>query len=114
MMLAALEKPDLVDKLVVVDISPVNKEFDVTDATEWNMSHFFHAMLAVNFPQDVAISKARKAADEQLAKRISDPMLRAWLLMNMAEGEDGAVGWRINVRGILESFQIHIGELSVG
>ena len=73
----------------MVDVSPVNVNFDVTDATEWNMSHFFYAMKAVEFPQNSSISQARKVADAQLAKRISDPNLRAWLLMNVYQNDQG-------------------------
>merc|ERR1712001_782303 len=67
-MYLALKYPEIVEKLVVVDVSPVNVNFDVTDATEWNMSHFFYAMMAVEFPQNTTISQARKSADSQLAK----------------------------------------------
>jgi hypothetical protein len=65
MMLAALERPELVDRLAVVDVSPVNKVFDVTDATEWNMEHYFHSMLAVEFAEGVNISQCRRNADAQ-------------------------------------------------
>ena len=52
----------MVESLAVVDVSPVNRSFDVTDATEWNMEHFFHAMLAVEFKQDANMSECRKVA----------------------------------------------------
>lgn len=110
-MLSALQNPELVDKLVVVDISPVNQTFDESDPTEWNMAHFFHAMLAVEFPQDVPISQARKDADKQLAKRIKDPMLRAWLLMNVMQDEHTQeIRWKINVNAIYEAFKKHIAK----
>ena len=71
------------------------------------MSHFFHAMLDVTFPSEGAttLSKARKSADAQLAVRIKDPNLRAWLLMNVAALDDGIIGWRNNVQGIYDSFR---------
>ena len=93
------------EKLVVVDVSPVNVTFDVTDATEWNMAHFFYAMKAVQFPQNTTISQARKAADAQLAKRISNPGLRSWLLMNVYQNQDGTIGWRVNLDIVLEAFE---------
>ena len=55
------------------------------------MSHFFYAMMAVEFPQNTTISQARKSADSQLAKRISDPALRSWLLMNVHKNETFAI-----------------------
>ena len=60
--------PEMVESLAVVDVSPVNRVFDVTDATEWNMEHFFHAMLAVEFKQDGNMSQCRRDTDRQLAK----------------------------------------------
>jgi len=104
-MYLALKWPQLVEKLVVVDVSPVNVTFDVTDATEWNMAHFFYAMKAVQFPQNTTISQARKAADAQLAKRISNPGLRSWLLMNVYQNQDGIIGWRVNLDIVLEAFE---------
>lgn len=104
-MYLALKWPELVEKLVVVDVSPVNVTFDVTDATEWNMAHFFYAMKAVQFPQNTTISQARKAADAQLAKRISNPGLRSWLLMNVYQNQDGTIGWRVNLDIVLEAFE---------
>ena len=82
----------------------------VTDSNDWNMSHFFHAMLGVTFQQGVSASEARRDADKQLAVRIQDPNLRAWLLMNMMQDEETKeIRWRCNVQGIYDSFQSHIG-----
>lgn len=75
------------------------------------MSHFFYAMKAVQFPQDpttTTVSQAKKIANAQLAKRISDPGLRAWLLMNVYQNDQGVIGWRVNLDAILEAFQNHI------
>merc|ERR1712059_114304 len=48
-------------------------------------------------------------ADSQLATRISDPGLRAWLLMNLKlDAETGIVGWRINIDTIHQAFKKHI------
>ena len=71
-MYTALSRPEVVDRIVVVDISPVNRKFDVTDSTDWNMSHFFHMLKSVRFPENLSISKVRKEADSQLAKRIKE------------------------------------------
>ena len=108
-MYTALTHPEVVESLVVVDVSPVNVQFSTMDATSWNMSHFFHAMKAVRFLQPTAIekwsiSKARKDADEQLSHRIKDPGLRSWLLMNMVL-DNGEVKWRQNLEVIHEAFE---------
>ena len=102
----ALKYPELVDKLAIVDVSPVNIDFDATSSTEWNMSHFFYAMKAVEFPQNSTIFQARKAGDAQLAKRIQDPGLRAWLLMNVYQDAEGVIKWRVNLDTILTAFKV--------
>lgn len=107
-MYTALKYPHLVDQLVVVDVSPVNRQFDVTDATEWNMAHYFYAMKAVHFSQQ-SLYLDRKEADRQLAHRITDPGLRAWLLMNVHQDEKtGEIGWKINLDAIHEAFNEEI------
>ena len=89
----------------------LNSFSQTMDSSDWNMSHFFHAMLAVEFQQGTTLSQSRRDADKQLSSRISDPMLRAWLLMNMMEDEEtGEVGWRINIENIYNGFLEHIGE----
>ena len=35
--------------MIVVDISPLNQEFDVTSSNEWNMEHYFHCLKSVTF-----------------------------------------------------------------
>ena len=105
-MLAALDGLMDIEKLAVVDISPLNQEFDVTSSNEWNMEHYFHCLKAVNFNQSVTISQARKDADTQLATRIKDAGLRAWLLMNMRQDpKTREIGWRINIDGIHAAFK---------
>ena len=54
-MYTALSRPDLVEALVVVDVSPINEKFNLEDGSEWNMDHFFYAMKAVKFlqPSDI-------------------------------------------------------------
>jgi hypothetical protein len=72
-----------ISSLIVVDVSPVNKKFTVSDATEWsdnylfivqpsknvsngrsdcffrNMSHFFHALMAVTFEKGQTLSQVQ-------------------------------------------------------
>jgi len=92
-------------QLIVVDISPVNQQFDVTSSNEWNMEHYFHCLKAVTFSPGLQISAARRDADKQLATRIKDPGLRAWLLMNVTQDESGKVGWKINIDTIHKAFK---------
>jgi len=110
-MFTALTRPEVVSQLIVVDVSPVNVDFTTMDSTEWNMSHFFHAMKAVTFLQPGegwSISKARKDADAQLSHRIKDAGLRQWLLMNMVVDGSGEVKWRHNMDVIHQAFETDV------
>jgi len=112
MMLSCLKHQVAIDRMVIVDISPINQEFDVTSSNEWNMEHYFHCLKAVNFNQSLTISKARKDADEQLSVRIKDAGLRAWLLMNMQQDpKTREIRWRINVDGIHQAFKSDIAKI---
>ena len=49
--------------------------------------------------------QSRSDADKQLAHRIKDANIRAWLLMNMGQLEDGSIGWTNNINAIHDSFR---------
>jgi len=112
MMLSLLPTQLDIRKLVIVDISPVNQSFDVTSSNEWNMEHYFHCIKNVTFDSTKTISQARKSADQQLAVRIPDAGLRAWLLMNMRQDpKTREIGWRINVDAIHQAFVTDIARI---
>nr|XP_045000548.1 protein ABHD11 isoform X2 [Jaculus jaculus] len=89
-MLLALQKPEVVDRLIAVDISPV-----VTTSVS-NFASYMAAMKAVDIPEKVPRSRARKLADEQLSSVIQDPAVRQFLLTNLVE-VDGRFSWRVNL-----------------
>ena len=63
----------------------------------------------MKFDQSLPISQARKDADKQLAVRIHDAGLRAWLLMNMKQDHHTKqIGWKINIDGIHAAFYKNI------
>lgn len=115
MMLAALYNQEIsIDKMIVVDISPLNQEFDETSSNEWNMEHYFHCLKSVTFDQTKSLFQARKLADQQLSVRISDPMLRGWLLMNLRQNpETNQIEWRINLDGIHKAFKSEIAKIQI-
>jgi len=115
MMLAAIYSQEIpIDKMIVVDISPLNQEFDVTSSNEWNMEHYFYCLKGVHFAEAKTLFQARKMGDQQLATRISDPMLRAWLLMNLRQNpETQKIEWRINLDGIHKAFKTEIAQIKI-
>ncbi|XP_047389250.1 protein ABHD11 isoform X1 [Sciurus carolinensis] len=99
-MLLALQRPDLVERLIVVDISPVK-----TTATS-NFATYVAAMKSINIPDEMPRSQARKLADEQLSHTIQlqtpqDMDVRQFLLTNLVE-VDGRFQWRVNLDALAE------------
>ncbi len=78
-MLLALRHPELVDRLVVVDIAP-----GVSDGAE-----DFGDLLDSLAGLDVAALTRRSDADEQLRPSIPDDRVRGFLLQNLASGTEG-------------------------
>jgi hypothetical protein len=58
-------QPELVEKLIIVDISPVTVSQNLS-----MMPRYFEAMMSVQVDDNVPLSKARRMADEQLAKYV--------------------------------------------
>lgn len=71
MMCLALYYPELVEKLVVVDMSPVR-----TSDSLAAMGQIFDAMLSVDIQTGEPLSVSRKLVDKQLAAKIQSDTLR--------------------------------------
>lgn len=83
-MILALQYPDLVDHLIVADIAPV--------AYQHTQLPLIDAMRSV----DLSIVSSRRDADAQLAARVSEDPVRAFLLQSLdLTGE--APRWRLNL-----------------
>ncbi|MDP3968987.1 MAG: alpha/beta fold hydrolase [Nocardioides sp.] len=85
-MLVALRHPELVDRLVVVDISPVANE---------GTGEFEHLLDSLR-GLDLEALERRSDADEQLSGPISDARVRGFLLQNLRSDADG-YGWQANL-----------------
>jgi pimeloyl-ACP methyl ester carboxylesterase len=96
-MRVAMLRPELVRRLIVVDIAPVayyNETYSV----------FINAMLAL----DLNLITRRSEADKALAPVISIDSLRAFLLQNLVS-EDGHFRWRINLSDIGRNMAALVG-----
>jgi pimeloyl-ACP methyl ester carboxylesterase len=87
-MLMALIHPELVNRLIVVDIAPVSYIRE-------SFPEYLRAMLAV----DLERRTRRADIDADLATAIPDSSLRAFLMQNLIS-EQGRFRWRINLAGI--------------
>ncbi len=86
-MVASLLYPELVNKLVVIDIAPVNYPS--------NHDELIATMLALPVEQ----IENRTQADDYLASNIQEPALRQFLLQNLIK-DDEKYKWRINLEAI--------------
>ncbi|KAM7331864.1 hypothetical protein ACRRTK_008572 [Alexandromys fortis] len=99
-MLLALQRPDVVERLVAVDISPVG-----TTPGSY-LGSYITAMKAADIPEKVPHSQARKLVDAQLSATVKDPAIRRFLLTNLVE-VDGRFSWRMN----LETLAQHLDKI---
>lgn len=103
MMCTALNYPHLVDKLLIVDMSPVK-----TSPSLHEMIDIINTMLPIKFENFKTLTEARKATDKLLAKTILSPSLRQFLLMNIIEINPGEYKWRVNLPVIADNFASQI------
>lgn len=94
-MLLALRHPELVSKLVVVDISPVPSR------TVGQFEHLLGALATL----DLGTLAGRGDADAELAPLIPDATVRAFLLQNLHRDGD-RWAWRANLTSLRDSLDV--------
>lgn len=85
-MVLALRHPDLVERLVVVDISPV----DSADSSEFE--HLLDSLAAL----DLQTLESRTQADDELSEPIGSRTVRGFLLQNLTRS-GGEWSWKANL-----------------
>ena len=97
----ALEHPLYLNKLVVVDISPVR----------YTAHHdsVFQGLFSI----DLDSLKSRSAADSSLAEHIDEPAVRAFLLKNLYRTEHKTFAWRPNINALYNQYS-NISEAPFG
>jgi len=90
-MMLALNHPELVARLVVVDIAPVERET--------GFGAYIDAMAEV----PLAACDSRADAEDHLASEVTDKMVRSFLVQNLVRDETqngGGFRWRINLAAL--------------
>lgn len=91
-MLFALEYPDIVSKLIILDIAPIA------------YSHSHAPYLRSLIDLDLSVLKSRSDADRQLRESIPDLGTRMFLLQSLS-GSPGQYQWKLNLPVLLEYMQ---------
>ncbi|CAG5872772.1 unnamed protein product [Menidia menidia] len=99
-MTTALTQPSLVERLVVVDISPAQSP------TRTNFRYYIQAMQEMKISTDIPRSTARRMAEDQLRSLVKEHSVRQFLLTNLVE-HNGHYSWRVN----LEAIAAHLEEI---
>ncbi|MEL6635279.1 MAG: alpha/beta fold hydrolase [Bacteroidota bacterium] len=89
----ALDYPEMVEKLVVVDIGPERNHSSHTD--------IFGALL--DFP--ITTVQSRKEAEAFLAERLPDYGVRQFLLKNLSRQKTGGYRWKMNLPVLHREYQ---------
>jgi len=95
--LTALLHPELVAKLIVVDIAPRSYKA--------HHDQIFDALTSL----DVKIFRYRKDIDEALSWKIPDVSVRQFLMKNLGRDESGNFRWKMNLK-VIEKNYSHINE----
>ena len=90
-MTLALSRPELVKRLIVVDIAPVAYRHGAQDS--------YGAYIAGMKALDLATITRRSEAEAALVKAIPDDSMRAFIVQNL-ESHDNTYRWRINLDAI--------------
>lgn len=100
----ALSYPELIKKMIVVDIAPV---FYAEDAD--GHLNVLAGMDAIN----TEVIKSRTEAEETLKKYIVDEAIRKFILTNLARSKKGSYHWRLNKSAIRNNYpQLRAGLVS--
>ncbi len=99
-MALALTRPELVRRLIAVDIAPV----EYRGGAQAPYAGYIAAKQALN----LAGMRRRAEAEAALAKTIPDPMMCAFLVQNL-EPQDGGYRWRLNLSAILANLDALTG-----
>ena len=96
----ALQNPDILERLIVVDIAP--------KAYPPHHDEIIAGLKSV----DLATLQSRNEADEKLKPYIPEPDVRLFLLKNLYRKEDNTFDWRVNLKALEENIDKLGGEIT--
>ncbi|KAB0791044.1 hypothetical protein PPYR_02844 [Photinus pyralis] len=100
MMYFALKYPDFVEKLVIVDVSPVGPSPFLK-----LVPGLLEAIAAIPLPKDASIIEAKRDLKRMLLKSITNKAYVNFIVdTNLMKDNHGSLRWRFNTQVLLESF----------
>jgi esterase len=99
----AINNPDMVEKLIVIDIAP--------KVYKGGHEVIIDTLLSINLGK----LTDRKEAENQIAKRITEAGIIQFLLKNLTRNEEtGAFEWKMNLTNIYANYEKILGAISDG
>lgn len=99
-MVLALRHPQLVNRLVIEDIAPVNSA-----ATRSQFHHLIGSLAAI----DPSTATSRADVDELLRVSIPDDQVRGFLMQNLRPNGSGGYHWQANIEVLLRDLSAVVG-----
>jgi esterase len=91
-----LNYPDRISRLIVVDISPLAYHTDQRTSERVILTQITEALQLM----EPDLITSREHADKQLARFISSPRIRQFLLKNLKRTSDGRFKWAMNIQAL--------------
>ena len=98
-MFFAVDYPERVSSLLVVDIAPKNYS-KISDYTPQTINHEHLVSVILNIDLHLFIS--RTEINQELTNQIKSEKVRQFLLKNLKRNEDKSFGWKLNIKAISE------------
>ncbi len=96
-MFFAIDYPERVNSLVVVDIAPKNYS-KISDYTPQTINH--EHLISIIQDIDLNAFKSRTEINQELTKQIKSEKVRQFLLKNLKRNEDKNFAWKLNISTI--------------
>lgn len=104
LMMFILTQPNLVEKMVCIDISPTSKiDRNSQESLRLDMIKYVEVMdetILMEDMKDMPLFKARKIMDDNLQRVCHQKMVRDFLIMNLVKDSNGQLVWRFNTTAI--------------
>ncbi|XP_020717423.1 protein ABHD11 isoform X2 [Ceratitis capitata] len=101
MMHFALKHPELVDRAIIIDISPIAVPRDFHQ-----MEEIFKAMESVNIPANYSLGQGRKLAEDQIKDAVGVQATVEFILLNLKKRENGEFYWIPNLKALRENLRL--------